>query len=52
MVSLDSNDICFMVQKSGDHQLSLIAYLIIYKVSNTSQVQVVIAGFLNPQQYD
>ena len=41
--------ILLMVQKSGVHQLSLVAYPIIYKVLAPSQV--VIAGFLNHQQY-
>ena len=36
-----------MVQKSGDHQLRLVVYAIIYRVSKTSQV---VQDFLNHQQ--
>ena len=39
-----------MVQKSGDHQLSLVVYPIIYKVSKTSKRWLGM-GFLNHQQY-
>ena len=39
-----------MVQKSGDHQLRLVVYPIIYRVLLTSQVGF-LAGFLNHQQY-
>ena len=39
-----------MVQKSGDHQLSLLIYPHYLRRFYTSQV--VIAGFLNHEQYD
>ena len=42
--------VLLMVQKSGVHQLSWVVYTILYRILYI--LSVMIAGFLNDQQYD